>query len=134
MSHEPSDSPGTLTHRFASSRATPVFAVGRRPSPAPGGLHQLPEWSAPSTPADWLEGAAAYGVTSSGPLPLRLVSITKCVDGVNGPIQPGPARALAYALSTAATFAGVKFGIQLPDPGGVSTYWFGQPHDGIHQA
>ena len=33
MSHEPSDSPGTLTHRYASSSGAPVFAVGRDAEP-----------------------------------------------------------------------------------------------------
>jgi HxlR-like helix-turn-helix len=39
--HEPSDSPGTFTHSFASSSGEPVArVVGRSPRPRPGGLHR----------------------------------------------------------------------------------------------
>ena len=59
-SQEPSDSPGYLTHRKASTRRSPVFVVGGSPSARPAGLHQR------LTPDP-----------AGGPLPLRLVSITK---------------------------------------------------------
>ena len=77
MAHAPSDSPGVLIHRYASSNDTPVLAVGRRPAPAPGGLHQLPPFNVAITLAGWLKGAAAKGAVSSGPFAFRLVSITK---------------------------------------------------------
>ena len=38
--HDPSDSPGTFTHRYASTSGFPVFVVGGMPAPRPGGLHQ----------------------------------------------------------------------------------------------
>src|SRR5262245_38604970 len=85
MSQEPSDSPGIFTHRYASSSGTPVFAVGRSPRPAPGGLHQLPPASAETTFAGWLYGVAANPDMSLGPCPLRLVSTTKCVVGTAVP-------------------------------------------------
>src|SRR3954452_7290323 len=70
--HDPSDSPGTFTHSFASSSGEPVLrVVGRSPSPRPGGLHQ--SWT--SVPAGYLPAGGVHG-----PWPLRLVSITKCVS------------------------------------------------------
>src|SRR5262249_43951984 len=38
--HSPSDSPGILIHRYASMSVFPVLAVGRKPTPRSGGLHQ----------------------------------------------------------------------------------------------
>src|SRR5207248_30804 len=58
-----SDSPGRLTQRKASARASPVAAVGRLPSARPGGLHH------------WLSAV--------GPSPLRLVSSRKCLPTVS---------------------------------------------------
>src|SRR3954447_7915445 len=81
MLHCPSDSPGFFTQRYASASATPVVAVGLVPFPEPGGLHQLPFWSAVITDAGWLYGAAAYADMSFGPRPLRLVSTMKCAVG-----------------------------------------------------
>ncbi len=52
---QPSDSPGSLTHRNASIRESPVFTVLGVPIARPGGSHH-------SVPC--------------GPLPLRLVSTT----------------------------------------------------------
>src|SRR5205823_1354971 len=40
--HVPSDSPGCLTHRNASTRGRPVLVVGARPSDWPVGLHHAP--------------------------------------------------------------------------------------------
>src|SRR5665647_1320063 len=39
--HWPSDSPMVFTYRYASTRATPVSAVGRTPTPRLGGLHHV---------------------------------------------------------------------------------------------
>src|SRR4051812_49927149 len=65
--HEPSDSPGTFTHSFASSSGEPVLrVVGRSPRPRPGGLHQ-------SCGSLYVFAGGVHG-----PWPLRLVSITKC--------------------------------------------------------
>src|SRR3954469_9006934 len=62
--HWPSDWPGVLIHRYASTSGTPVFAVGRSPRPRPGGLHQVCG-----------SGLDTEGV--QGPWPLRVGSITK---------------------------------------------------------
>src|SRR5262249_23130608 len=69
-SHWPSDSPGILIQTYASTSGLPVRVVGRAPRPRSGGLHQV--------------CASLYAVPALGahePLPLRLVSITKCVSG-----------------------------------------------------
>ena len=83
MSHGASDPPGPIgddTHKNASTSGTPVFAVGRSPSPAAGGLHQSPARSPSMTLSGWLYGATAYGSTASRPRPFLPVSITKCVS------------------------------------------------------
>src|SRR5438045_73357 len=70
--HDPSDSPGTFTHRNASASGLLVFVVGGGPRPRPGGLHQ-----------SCLSGYAT--VVCQGPRPSRLVSTTKCVAGCTEP-------------------------------------------------
>src|SRR5687767_10392592 len=85
MSQPPSDSPGIFAHTYASISGTPVFVVGRTPTPRPGGLHQLPLRSVLTTPSGWLYGAAAYADMSLGPRPLRLVSTTNPVVGTAVP-------------------------------------------------
>src|SRR6185437_14846031 len=55
--HDPSDSPGRLTHRKASTFPLPVSVVGAAPRARPPGLHQ-------------------YMSPSAGPAPLRDVSTT----------------------------------------------------------
>src|SRR3954468_12209842 len=88
MSHDPSDCPGVFTQRNASTSGEPVLEVGRTPRPAPGGLHQLPPWSAPSTAAGWLYGAAPYRDGSRGPRPFRLVSMVKGSVATAVPMSP----------------------------------------------
>src|ERR1700712_629442 len=61
--HVPSDSPGRFSHRNASQLGTPVLSVGLTPSARSGGLHQA--------------------LSAGAPLPLRLVSITKCAPPVS---------------------------------------------------
>src|SRR3954447_18998795 len=83
---EPSDSPGTLTHSFASNSGEPVLRVdGRSPRPRPGGLHQ--SWASGYLPAGGVHG----------PWPLRLVSITKCVSS-----EAGVGTLAAYQASASA--------------------------------
>src|SRR3954447_12187386 len=84
--HEPSLSPGTFTHSFASSSGEPVLrVVGRSPRPRPGGLHQ-------SCGSLYLPAGGVHG-----PWPLRLVSITKCVSWPVGVVTW-----LAYQASASA--------------------------------
>src|SRR6185369_10623540 len=71
--HWPSDSPITLMYRYASTSGTPVLAVGRSPTPRPGGLHQT--WGSPV----YLPGGGVQA-----PRPLRLVSVTKWVSSASG--------------------------------------------------
>src|SRR4051812_37919709 len=54
--HVPSDSPGCLIQRYASTSGWPVFVVGSTPSAWPCGLHHCVV-----------------------PMPFRLVSIRKCL-------------------------------------------------------
>ena len=58
--HDPSDTPGCLTHRARTTHARPVRVVGILPSARLGGLHQC-----------------SGSLSGAGPLPFRLVSITK---------------------------------------------------------
>src|SRR5689334_514132 len=58
-----------FTNRYASTSGTPVFAVGRSPTPRPGGLHHVCA-SPVYLPAGGVQA----------PWPLRLVSATKWVS------------------------------------------------------
>src|SRR5262245_15539301 len=66
--HWPSEAPGILTHRYASTRGAGC-AAGAGPIARSGGLHQ--SWG---SPAGWLPGV-------HGPRPLRLVWMTRGTDG-----------------------------------------------------
>src|SRR4051794_41891896 len=64
---EPSLSPGTFTHSFASRSGEPVLrVVGRSPRPRPGGLHQ-------SCGSLYVLAGGVHG-----PWPLRLAAIPEC--------------------------------------------------------
>src|SRR5262245_26950074 len=123
--HEPSDSPGTLIQRYASTSAFPATgaAAGRGPSPRPGGLHQ-----------SCLSGYAVDVV--HGPLPFRLVSTTKCVAPVAVSRVSIPevfsaglvevALQTPYGLSATPVHAPRRAAIIVPS-GPPFQYWFGQP-------
>ncbi|GII98626.1 hypothetical protein CLV28_0392 [Sediminihabitans luteus] len=106
--HAPSDVPGTLTQRYASTStvptgststvptptvptptvpAGPTPSVGRAPAPRPGGLHHASA-SAPSA------NPPAGGV--HGPRPLREVSTTRCGASAGSRAIPAAAYASSY--------------------------------------
>nr|BFE76494.1 hypothetical protein GCM10020092_097950 [Actinoplanes digitatis] len=94
----PSDSPGRLTHRNASASGTPVRVVGSSPSARPGGLHQC------RSPAPFC----------AGPLPLRLVSTTKCAPRSNVDSRL-PYVMLSAVVSKLATFSENPYARSRPD-------------------
>src|SRR5688500_1366965 len=83
---EPSDSPGGLTHTYASKPAAGA-ATGLRPMPAPFWLHQLPLWMRRSTRDSITKVCSTVDVLGpvgrlGPPQPLREVSISiPMVDG-----------------------------------------------------
>src|SRR3954453_21672905 len=77
---EPSDSPGGLTHTYASMPVAGV-ARGRSPRPAPLWLHQLPAWIRRSMREAFTQVSMTVDVLAAvgravPPQPLRDVSIS----------------------------------------------------------